>query len=106
MMRRQLDDIRARGEFVAALYASESLIYGRYGYGRASSELFFQIDTHKSAFVPGAPSDPVLCDELGTRLLDLAHDAVGPARLFRTPPCRAAGVTLVQLRLSLTDNHE
>src|ERR1700685_4127561 len=33
MMRRQLADIAARGEAVAALYASESGIYGRYGYG-------------------------------------------------------------------------
>jgi len=39
MMRHQLADITARGEPVAALYASESGIYGRYGYGCASMEL-------------------------------------------------------------------
>ena len=33
MMRFQLDDIHARGEPLAALWASESLIYGRFGYG-------------------------------------------------------------------------
>ncbi|MBK5223261.1 MAG: GNAT family N-acetyltransferase [Acidimicrobiia bacterium] len=33
MMRHQLDDIAARGEPVALLTASESLIYGRFGYG-------------------------------------------------------------------------
>jgi predicted acetyltransferase len=33
MMRFQLDDIRRRGEPLAALWASESLIYGRFGYG-------------------------------------------------------------------------
>src|SRR6516165_6668753 len=32
IMRRQLTDIRERGEPVAMLYASESIIYGRYGY--------------------------------------------------------------------------
>ena len=36
MMRAQLDDIHSRGEPIAALYASEETIYGRYGYGLAS----------------------------------------------------------------------
>src|SRR5690349_6896292 len=33
MMRRQLDDVRAAGEPVAALWASEPAIYRRFGYG-------------------------------------------------------------------------
>src|SRR5437868_5640303 len=36
MMRAQLDDVHARGEPLAALWASEAQIYGRYGYGMAS----------------------------------------------------------------------
>ena len=36
MMRRQLDDVRAQGEPVAALWASEGGIYGRFGYGVAT----------------------------------------------------------------------
>ncbi|MFF0868238.1 GNAT family N-acetyltransferase [Nonomuraea sp. NPDC003560] len=60
LMRRQLSDIRDRGESVAALYASESLIYGRFGYGRAASELSYKIDKHRSAFVRDAPTDPAL----------------------------------------------
>ena len=36
MMRAQLDDIRERGEPVAALWASEEVIYRRFGYGMAS----------------------------------------------------------------------
>ena len=36
MMRAQLEDIRERGEPVAALWASEEVIYRRYGYGLAS----------------------------------------------------------------------
>jgi predicted acetyltransferase len=36
MMRAQLDDVHERGEPLAALWASEETIYGRYGYGLAS----------------------------------------------------------------------
>ena len=36
LMRVQLDDIHERGEPVAALWASEETIYGRFGYGMAS----------------------------------------------------------------------
>jgi predicted acetyltransferase len=36
MMRAQLDDVRGRGEPLAALWASEETIYGRFGYGFAS----------------------------------------------------------------------
>jgi predicted acetyltransferase len=36
MMRAQLDDAHARGEPIAALWASEETIYGRFGYGIAS----------------------------------------------------------------------
>jgi predicted acetyltransferase len=36
MMRAQLDDVHERGEPVAALFASEETIYGRFGYGMAS----------------------------------------------------------------------
>ena len=36
MMRAQLEDIRDRGEPIAALWASEEVIYRRYGYGLAS----------------------------------------------------------------------
>src|SRR5438046_642958 len=36
MMRAQLDDVHARGEPIAALFASEETIYGRFGYGIAA----------------------------------------------------------------------
>jgi predicted acetyltransferase len=36
MMRAQLEDIRDRGEPIASLWASEEVIYGRFGYGMAS----------------------------------------------------------------------
>ncbi|TDE49975.1 GNAT family N-acetyltransferase [Nonomuraea mesophila] len=61
LMRRQLSDIRERGESVAALYASEAPIYGRYGYGRASNALSFRFrKPGGTEFVANAPSDPSL----------------------------------------------
>ena len=39
LMRRQLAEVRDRGEAVAALFASEASIYSRYGYGVATGEL-------------------------------------------------------------------
>ncbi len=36
MMRYQLDQVRDRGEAIAALWASEAIIYGRFGYGLAA----------------------------------------------------------------------
>jgi predicted acetyltransferase len=36
LMRAQLDDVHERGEPIAALWASEETIYGRFGYGLAS----------------------------------------------------------------------
>jgi predicted acetyltransferase len=43
LMRRQLADVRDRGEPLAILWASEAVIYGRYGYGRASWQLGFKL---------------------------------------------------------------
>jgi predicted acetyltransferase len=43
LMRRQLADVRDRGEPLAILWASETVIYGRYGYGRASWQLGFTL---------------------------------------------------------------
>ena len=54
MMRHQLADIAARGEPVAALFASESVIYGRYGYGCASDQLSLTIRRGEGALNPAA----------------------------------------------------
>jgi len=60
LMTRQLSDLRERGEAVAALYAAEAAIYGRYGYGRAADTMLFRIPTAKAAFTRNAPVDPDL----------------------------------------------
>jgi len=56
MMRRQLDDVRDRGESLAVLWASEAPIYSRYGYGRASWTLSYTIKRGEGALA--APVDP------------------------------------------------
>ncbi len=43
LMHKQLADIAAGGEPVAALFASESVIYGRYGYGMAAAQFEYTI---------------------------------------------------------------
>src|SRR5262245_59340785 len=47
LMRAQLADVRERGEPLAALWASEETIYGRYGYGLASLQLELKADVKR-----------------------------------------------------------
>ncbi|MGW2230777.1 GNAT family N-acetyltransferase [Streptomyces formicae] len=54
MMRRQLDDVRAGGEPLAVLTASEPAIYGRFGYGAASQQMKATIDTTRVRLAPPA----------------------------------------------------
>ena len=57
MMRRQLADVRDGGEPLAILWASESVIYSRYGYGRASWYLSFTLRRGEGKLAMTAPSD-------------------------------------------------
>ena len=50
MMRHQLDGIHERGEPLAALFATESLIYGRFGYGVGSIHEFWTLERHHNAY--------------------------------------------------------
>lgn len=50
LMRRQLYDVRDRGEPVAILWASESGIYGRFGYGVASHVATTNIERDRAVF--------------------------------------------------------
>ncbi|MEU3054798.1 GNAT family N-acetyltransferase [Streptomyces griseus] len=55
MMRHQLGDVRARGEFLAVLLASEAPIYGRFGYGPATYTARLTVPRHRAALaVPRA----------------------------------------------------
>jgi predicted acetyltransferase len=50
LMRRQLDDVRERGEPLAILWASEAAIYPRFGYGLAVMDGYFEVATGRTAF--------------------------------------------------------
>jgi predicted acetyltransferase len=60
LMRHQLDDLHERGEAVAALYASEARIYGRFGYERASWHAGFSLRGGEGELAAGAPTDEAL----------------------------------------------
>ena len=50
MMLHQLQDVHRRGEPLAALFATESAIYGRFGYGVGSHYERWTIDRHHTTF--------------------------------------------------------
>ncbi|MGH7776144.1 MAG: GNAT family N-acetyltransferase [Candidatus Dormibacterales bacterium] len=56
LMRAQLEEMHERGVLAAILYASETPIYGRYGYGVATWESRLEIERARARFVrPAAP---------------------------------------------------
>jgi predicted acetyltransferase len=52
MMRHQFEDSLRRDEPLAVLWASESVIYGRFGYGQAAPRLRLSGRTRSTAFLP------------------------------------------------------
>ena len=92
MMRHQLEQVRSRGtEPVALLWASESLIYGRYGYGHATPRTAIKGQTRSMAFLPSVELGPgsvdeVSRDEFATAGPQLRQRVVGerPGYLNRT----------------------
>ena len=82
MMREQLDGVHERGEHVAALYASEGSIYGRFGYGVATYGSRFVIDKRRTVARQPAEHFPG-----SVRLLGRAH------ALEAFPAVHAAGLT-------------
>jgi predicted acetyltransferase len=56
-MRRQLEDVREWGEPLAALWASEASIYGRFGYGLGAPGLVAKSDPRRFALKGGPPAN-------------------------------------------------
>ena len=56
MMKRQLADMRARGEAAGYLWASEERIYGRFGYGLTALAGDVEISRDRNAFFSNAPA--------------------------------------------------
>ncbi|MEW2166180.1 GNAT family N-acetyltransferase [Streptomyces sp. NPDC007084] len=85
MMRRQLDDVRAAGEPLAVLTASEPAIYGRFGYGVGTLRLSAEIDTgHVRMSVPAGTDDVRLRYAAPGEVLD-ACEAVYARRVPERP---------------------
>jgi predicted acetyltransferase len=85
LMRRQLADIRDRGEPVAVLWASEATIYSRYGYGRAVWHADLTLHRGEGALARPGPGDSGprlrLADPAAVRPeLAEVYDAVLPSR--------------------------
>jgi predicted acetyltransferase len=55
LMRAHLDGARRRGQTVAALWASEGQIYGRFGYGMAQLAAEIDVVRERTAFAGGIP---------------------------------------------------
>ena len=70
LMRAQLDDLRERGDVLALLWASESGIYGRYGYGVTTRTRSVRVRASRTAVRPEAPAGGTV------RLLD--RDEISP----------------------------
>ncbi|HEX2196029.1 MAG TPA: GNAT family N-acetyltransferase [Actinomycetota bacterium] len=60
LMTRQLRDVAERGEPLAALWASEDPIYGRFGYGAATVQALIDVPRHRAAFLDDSPVDGTL----------------------------------------------
>lgn len=85
LMTHQLTELRERGrEPVAALWASEPGIYGRFGYGLASRAVSLTAPRDPDALHPDAPSDPSLrlrlADPGDSALAVQVYDAAVPTR--------------------------
>ncbi|MQA27516.1 MAG: GNAT family N-acetyltransferase [Micromonosporaceae bacterium] len=84
MMRQQLRDVQAAGvEPIAALWASEETIYGRYGYGPASYGMAISADTREMTLLPRAvPSGRLRLVDPNEAAGDLAavYDRARPER--------------------------
>ncbi len=85
MMRYQLADVRERGESLAILWASESVIYSRYGYGLGMWHADLVLERGEGTLRPWVPRDPGLrlrLTEPEAALPELVkvYDAVLPTR--------------------------
>ncbi len=103
MMQAQLDQMAERGEPVATLWASESVIYGRFGYGLAHETADYQIarDHSRMTYVPrtkgsirqvdasdARESWPAIWEAAGTETPGFISRSRGwwEQRVFRDPP--------------------
>jgi predicted acetyltransferase len=122
MMRRQLDDVRDRGEPLAVLWASESVIYSRYGYGRAMWHADLTLHRGEGTLARTVPADGglrlrIADPEAALPELAKVYDAVLPTRpgfiarseawwrrVVYDPPDRRQGTTPLHCVLAEDDS--
>ena len=88
MMKAQLEDCRERGDLVAYLWASESTIYGRFGYGLASRIGEMRLARDRARFAePFEPRGTVRLVELeeAARTFPALYDQVFAAAAGHVP---------------------
>jgi predicted acetyltransferase len=77
MMASHLDEVKQRGEPIAALWASESSIYGRFGFGPAATDLEVRVDRNHTQFHRLAPEPAamrIIEKEEAEKLLPELHE--------------------------------
>jgi predicted acetyltransferase len=83
MMTHQLEQVAERGEPLAALWASESLIYGRFGYGPATNRAVLSGTNRRLRFLPGVRTTGSV-DEVSRedflKLVPALHESMRPDR--------------------------
>ncbi|MFE1753896.1 GNAT family N-acetyltransferase [Streptomyces anandii] len=79
MMRRQLTELRGRGEVLSVLLASEALIYRRFGYGPATCTQRLTVPRHRAALTPPRAR--------GTAGVSAAASDTGTVELLRRAEC-------------------
>ncbi len=90
-MRKYLDEERARGSVISALWAAEGAIYGRYGYGVASHAYAIRAQRGHTMFHVPVVLDAKprrVTDEAGLQLIPPIYDrvrTVTPGMLSRSP---------------------
>ena len=83
MMVHQLEQVAKRGDPLAALWASESLIYGRYGYGPASSRAVLSGTNRRLAFLPAVRTSGSVDEVTREEFLPIGrglHESMRPER--------------------------
>ncbi|HUF14903.1 MAG TPA: GNAT family N-acetyltransferase [Acidimicrobiia bacterium] len=91
LMDRHLEDVTDRGEPLAGLWASESSIYGRFGYGPSTFRYSTEIDTPtvKMSDPPAKRSVRLIDSEDAESMIRSVYEAVRPTRpgmLTRSDP--------------------
>jgi predicted acetyltransferase len=121
MMTAHLDDVAARGEPLAALWASESSIYGRFGYGVAAQGSELRIPRQYSNLhrLAPAPAPIRLVDEkVARRLFPAIYDRVAAwwpgffarseawweERWFKDPPDRRQGASALRFAMTTSED--